>query len=666
MIIPQLLPVNVFFARSKPTHSTTTERSAVCYTPAPKNHRMEKRQKTRNSRNPLRAPHHATSQPPAALPASKPDVIWVGVLLLLGAAIWLLSGNDAPLLRWIIVLAMAAITVVPGVNRKLVSVFERIRDISPRSRWRLSLILGVAASGYLIATAFNQGRDLFPKMEDECSYVLGAQMLAHGRLWMPSPALPEFFETFWVIVKPVYCSCYFPGTALLFAPMFWLHTPYWLLPILVSGGIVAMLARIVAELVDGVAAVLSALWLMSLGMFRGLSTMVMSHPVMLLLGLLMLWAWLRWRENRRASWALLIGVFAGWAAITRPADAIAYAIPIGAAVLLALRDQPIKRGLTTCIAIIAGALPFLALQIIFDVGVTGRPFETPYTYLLEEEEPGVAFGFPKFDPSAKVNSDMPEKRAYYDWCKPFLHDHRPLESLRCLILPRGAGGGIDDPRLLIVADADLPSRALLLFAPVGLLALGDPRRLVVAATLPTFFLIYLFHAFFFEHYSLVVAPAVALLVLLGCRVLADLWAPIGPPLAVAILMFCVTSLWEVKQIFPQPQNQPAQDGMLESAPIGAIDRQLIPGKVQPPAIVLFRSMTDFFEDPDYNLDTGSIDREPIIRARDLGPRDIEIIRYYAQHQPQRMVYLCDPDNLGISKLGTAADLLDQLGRAGHR
>jgi hypothetical protein len=605
----------------------------------------------------------ATPRPPLSSGDRPMRLISIAILVLLGVGLWLLSGNDVPLLRWNIVLAVTAITIVPGINRKLATGMERLRVLSPAARWKLALGAGVAASIYLAATAFDQARDLFPKMEDECSYVLGAQMLAHGRLWLPAHALPDFFETFWVTVKPVYCSCYFPGTALMFSPMFWLHSPYWVLPIIVSGAIVAMLARIVAELIDGTAAILSAIWMISLGMFRGLSTMVMSHPVMLLLGLLMIWAWLRWREQRKVRWALLIGAFAGWAAITRPADAIAYAAPIGIAVLLALRDQPLKRWVATLAAIVAGAAPFLALQIAFNLGVTGHALETPYTHLLKQEQPGVAFGFPRFDPAAKANSALPQKQAYYEWCKPFLQDHHPLESLERLILPRGAGGGNDDARLLILANADLPSRVLLVLVPVGLMALKDRRRAVVFATLPAFFFIYLFHAFFFEHYSLVVVPAVILVVLLGYRVLADFWPPLGVAVVVGILMLSVTSLWEVRQIFPQPPNQPPQDGMLESSPIAVIDRELISSKVKPPAVVLFKPMADFFEDPVYNLAAPAIDDQPIIRARDLGPGDIEIVRYYAQRQPERVFYLCDPDNLGISKLDTAKELLGRLENA---
>jgi len=39
---------------------------------------------------------------------------------------------------------------------------------------------------------------------------------------------------------------------------------------------------------------------------------------------------MHWRpKDRRARWALLIGAFAGWAAITRPVDAAAFALRWG-------------------------------------------------------------------------------------------------------------------------------------------------------------------------------------------------------------------------------------------------------------------------------------------------------------------------------------------------
>jgi hypothetical protein len=48
-----------------------------------------------------------------------------------------------------------------------------------------------------------------PRIHDEFSYVLLSDTLAAGRLANPSPPLPEFFDTFHVLMRPVYASKYF-------------------------------------------------------------------------------------------------------------------------------------------------------------------------------------------------------------------------------------------------------------------------------------------------------------------------------------------------------------------------------------------------------------------------------------------------------------------------
>ena len=150
----------------------------------------ESRQKTRKRQPGTQRP----LEPPQIARVSNGRLALSGTLLFLGFGLWLLTGNDAPPLRWIIVVATMAIAAVPAINAKLAGQMERVRELSPAVRWKLALLMGAVASGYLVATAFNQNRDLFPKMQDECSYVLGARMLSQGRLWMPAHALPDFFE----------------------------------------------------------------------------------------------------------------------------------------------------------------------------------------------------------------------------------------------------------------------------------------------------------------------------------------------------------------------------------------------------------------------------------------------------------------------------------------
>src|SRR6185437_140170 len=156
------------------------------------------------------------------------------------------------------------------------------------------------------------------------------------RLWMPAHPLGDFFQSFYILSKPVYASIYFPGTALMLVPTVWLSLPVWLMPAIIGGGAAALLFLIIAELVDHAAAWIAVLVLISDTWFRTIAMMVMSQGPMLLLGLGVVWAYLQWRRTRSWSWAIVIGLFAGWGAITRPIDAVVFAAPVGVAIVIDL------------------------------------------------------------------------------------------------------------------------------------------------------------------------------------------------------------------------------------------------------------------------------------------------------------------------------------------
>ncbi len=56
-----------------------------------------------------------------------------------------------------------------------------------------------------------------PRIHDEFSYILMGEILAHGHVESPSPPLPEFFDTFHVLVHPAYVSKYFPAQGVFLA-----------------------------------------------------------------------------------------------------------------------------------------------------------------------------------------------------------------------------------------------------------------------------------------------------------------------------------------------------------------------------------------------------------------------------------------------------------------
>src|SRR5258706_1174703 len=163
--------------------------------------------------------------------------------------------------------------------------------------------------------------------------------------------------------------------------------PLWVTSLASAGAAVGLMYRVVAETIDGAAGLIAAIMLLGTRELRLQSLMVLANPVALVLGLLMILAWLRWRKQQKLEWAFFIGALAGWMAITRPPDALCFAIPIGCAVLVDLRRRGLQNGsaamkrlVATASVIVLGAAPFLLIQLIFNRGVTGSLVQTPHQY----------------------------------------------------------------------------------------------------------------------------------------------------------------------------------------------------------------------------------------------------------------------------------------------
>src|SRR5438552_1781689 len=84
-----------------------------------------------------------------------------------------------------------AISFIRPIQQVILRTLDRIRKPSPRTKLATAIIVATVAFLYLWRAALLHDRDLSPRLEDEFSYLTQAQLLAHGKLWLPSPPLAD-------------------------------------------------------------------------------------------------------------------------------------------------------------------------------------------------------------------------------------------------------------------------------------------------------------------------------------------------------------------------------------------------------------------------------------------------------------------------------------------
>ena len=538
---------------------------------------------------------------------------------------------------------------------KTLTIIDRLRDPSPRARLCTFLAIWLLSSIYFSASTVIHGRDLLPKSHDENSYAIQTQMLAHGKLWMPEHPLADFFESFQMLARPVYASIYFPGSALMYAPGVWLGLPPWVMPVVASGLGVALCYLLVSRLLDGMWGLVAVMLMLACHWVRMNATLMMSQSPMMALGLGMLLAWLRWRDAKDWRWAALIGACAGWAAIVRPVDALAFAIPVGVAMLLDFRAVPVRKIGITCAAIVLAAIPFLSLQLALNKGTTGSFAHAAHTLYLENDQPDTTYGFHKYNPHARPRSTLTQKEVYYwNFMLKDVERHRPAR------LPQIAW-----ERLRLTFDVALPSQLLLVFVMAGLFALRDAPRRVVTAVPVIFFLLYLPYTFYMEHYVLAIVPLIVALVVMGAQRIAAAWNEPAKRIKVEGVVAAVLALGSLASL---PELNPLVRDDLMFGTTSTIVRRFVRPRVQTPAVVLVKydPRENPHDEPVYNSDVAWPDDARIILAHDLGPRNAEIIGYFAEKDPRRRFYLFDRTGmfqrkeLPLRELGTAGELAGAL------
>jgi hypothetical protein len=239
-------------------------------------------------------------------------------------------------------------------------------DPTSVDRTSRQLLLVAAAFGIFYAVLSRVGFHAFPFSGDEYSYVLQAELFAHGQLRAPAPLHPELLRVDHVVVDEWVRSKYPPGTAALLALGVRAGVPWLVTPL---EGAVALLAMGAAarRVLSDRDAVRAVALLGAAPLFAFQAATFYSHTATTMWLALAFAAIVAWGRDGRGWRLVAAGAAMGCALLTRPLDAILFA-----AALLSLRSARVV------LHVAAGGSPFVALQLAYQAAQFGSPFADGY------------------------------------------------------------------------------------------------------------------------------------------------------------------------------------------------------------------------------------------------------------------------------------------------
>lgn len=314
-------------------------------------------------------------------------------LSLLPIARWLPGGWDIPWYPERVAEWASGTAIVVGAGVVLAILSRRLpalwRDgllraplgwIAVHPRGATAVLVALAAAAYLlVARLVFSGR---PLLIDEIVQVLQAQVFAEGRLWRPSPGLPEFFGAMHLVdVGGRLYGQFPPGGPALLLPGVLAGAPWVVVPLLGAAAVAAWCWFLgAAEPRPGVragAALLFAAAPFALFMFGS----HMNHGMALACLTVTLGALANGlaRPEPRPALALVAGLGLGAAATIRPVDALAFALPAGLWFLLAAARD--RRRMPELLAAGLGVVLPLVPMLVVNARTTGSPFLFGYEVL---------------------------------------------------------------------------------------------------------------------------------------------------------------------------------------------------------------------------------------------------------------------------------------------
>lgn len=297
-----------------------------------------------------------------------------------------------------------------------------VQWIGGKSLLSVAAICGMTLLGCL--TVAGLLHEPVPRINDEFSYLLMSDTFTSGRLSNPSPPLPEFFDTFHVLIRPVYASKYFPaqGLSLALGEILTGHPAVgvWLISALACGATCWMLRAWVGPVWGFYGALLMML---QFGVFSYWSQSYWGGMVAALGGALYfgairrLWERISWQNSVYAAVGLVI------LANSRPLEGMVAATPVTAFFLFrcvrlrAWKQIEFWQG----VILPAGAILLLGVAATgtYNRSITGSALQPPYLLHERQYQESPQFVFMPLRPKITYSSpwvqclyEVYEMRAY--------------------------------------------------------------------------------------------------------------------------------------------------------------------------------------------------------------------------------------------------------------
>lgn len=511
------------------------------------------------------------------------------------------------------------------------------RRLAEKTGWCM-LLLGVLPVALRLAL-LPQYPVPSPNVSDDFSYLLVADTLRHFRLANPPHALPQFFETFFVLQDPTYSSIFPLGQGLALA-IGWIIFGHPWAGVALSVGMFCALCywMLRAWIAPGWAL---AGGLMAVAEFGPLNQWMNSYwggGVSAAAGCLVFGALPRVAETGSVRYAVLLGAGLGLQLLTRPYEFIFLAVTVAIFFLPKLRDRKeLRRIMRAVPALALAVLPALALMLFHNRAVTRSWTTLPY--MLSRYQYGVPTTF-TFQPNPTPHRSLTrEQQLNYD-AQAATHGSNPETFAHYWARLAGRARFY---RFFMLAPLYL---ALPFFVP----ALRQFKFLWALGSILLFGLGTNFYPYFYTHY---IAATACLFVLIGVAGLERLsriqvaGQPSGHQAARLILFLCAVHFlfWyglhasrREDILLPMTQYE-TWDAINQGDPEGriSIQEQLAqaPGKQ---LVFVHYWPPHQFKEWVHNL--ADIDAARVVWARDLGEEENEKLRRY---YPGRIAWLLEPD-----------------------